>query len=109
MLTSLPDSLAPTFHLLATQSSIDSMQMLDSLDFLEFIHDIRDQLSKGINQDDKKLIRLELVLRENLLHLYQTLEGWNVKSSDNHYDVDAVMGGHDDYSSVASDEKFEQS
>ncbi|CAG8575004.1 1828_t:CDS:10 [Funneliformis mosseae] len=109
MLISLPDSLAPTFHLLATQSSIDSMQMLDSLDFLEFIHDIRGQLFKGISQDDKKLIRLELVLRENLLHLYQTLEGWNVESSDNHDNVGAVIGGHNDHSSVVEDETFERS
>ncbi|CAI2173035.1 15184_t:CDS:10 [Funneliformis geosporum] len=109
MLISLPDSLAPTFHLLATQSSIDSMQMLDSLDFLEFIHDIRDQLLKGISQDDKKIIRLELVLRENLLHLYQTLEGWNVESSDNRDNVGAVTGGHNDHTTVADDETFERS
>lgn len=109
MLTSLPDSLAPTFHLLATQSSIDSMQMLDSLDFLEFIHDIQDQSSKGIDQDDKKLIRLNLVLRENLLHLYQTLEGWNVESSDNRDNVDAIVVGHDDNLPVADNGTFIQS
>ncbi|CAB4463503.1 unnamed protein product [Rhizophagus irregularis] len=109
VLTSLPDSLAPTFHLLATQSSIDSMQMLDSLDFLEFIHDIQDQSSKGIDQDDKKLIRLNLVLRENLLHLYQTLEGWNVESSDNRDNVDAIVVGHDDNLPVADNGTFIQS
>ncbi|RIA93215.1 Rab3 GTPase-activating protein regulatory subunit N-terminus-domain-containing protein [Glomus cerebriforme] len=106
VLTSLPDLLPPTFHLLATQSSIDSMQMLDSFDFLEFIHDIRDQLSKGIDQDDKKLIRLKFVLRENLLHIYQTLEGWNVEGSDNRDNVDT---GLDDYLSVADNETFKQS
>ncbi|GES94150.1 rab3 GTPase-activating protein non-catalytic subunit [Rhizophagus clarus] len=109
VLTSLPDSLAPTFHLLATQSSIDSMQMLDSLDFLEFINDIRDQLPKGIDQDDRKLIRLNLVLRENLLHLYQTLEGWNVEGSDNRDNVDVIVVGHDDYLSVADNGTFKQS
>jgi hypothetical protein len=109
VLTSLPDWLAPTFHLLATQSSIDSMQMLDSLDFLEFINDIRDQSSKGIDQDDKKLIRLNLVLRENLLHLYQTLEGWNVEGSDNRDNVDAMVVGHDDYLSAADNGTFKQS
>ena len=40
---------------------------------------------------------------------YQILEGWKVESSDNHCDVDTVMGGHDDYSSVTDNETFEQS
>src|SRR6266542_2015026 len=85
------------------------MQMLDSLDFLEFIKDIQDQSSKGIDQDDKKLIRLRLVLRENLLHLYQTLEGWNVKGSDNSDNVDAIVVGHDDHLPFVDNGTFKRS
>ncbi|CAG8749348.1 22633_t:CDS:10, partial [Dentiscutata erythropus] len=85
VLMSLPDTLPPTFHLLATQSSIDCMGTLDSFDFLEFIHDVRDQIAQRTDQADMKLVRLKMVLRENLLHLYQTLEGWNVETCNPDY------------------------
>ncbi|CAG8689859.1 254_t:CDS:10, partial [Cetraspora pellucida] len=85
VLMSLPDTLPPTFHLLATQSSIDCMGTLDSFDFLEFIHDVRDQVARRTDQADMKLVRLKMVLRENFLHIYQTLEGWNVETCNPDY------------------------
>jgi hypothetical protein len=89
---SLPDTLPPTFHLLATQSSIDCMGALDSFDFLEFIHEVRDQIARRTDQADMKLVRLKMVLRENLLHLYQTLEGWNVETCNPDYA--SIYEGH---------------
>ncbi|CAG8554574.1 3673_t:CDS:10, partial [Racocetra persica] len=92
-LMSLPDTLPPTFHLLATQSSIDCMGTLDSFDFLEFIHDVRDQVTQHTDQASMKLVRLKMVLRENLLHIYQTLEGWNVETC-NPKDYTAIYKGN---------------
>ncbi|CAJ0628568.1 6630_t:CDS:10 [Entrophospora sp. SA101] len=47
-LMSIPDSLPPTFHLIATQSSINCLGMLDSFDFLEYAHDLLDNM-KNVN------------------------------------------------------------
>ncbi|CAH1766002.1 2390_t:CDS:10, partial [Entrophospora sp. SA101] len=77
-LMSIPDSLPPTFHLIATQSSINCLGMLDSFDFLEYAHDLLDNMKNGKKQDFTKIIRLKIVLREHLLHIYETLEGLNV-------------------------------
>nr|CAG8507429.1 6125_t:CDS:10 [Entrophospora candida] len=74
-LMSIPDSLPPTFHLIATQSSINCLGMLDSFDFLEYAHDLLDNMKNGKKQDFTKIIRLKIVLREHLLHIYETLEG----------------------------------
>ncbi|CAJ0841700.1 14100_t:CDS:10 [Entrophospora sp. SA101] len=98
-LMSIPDSLPPTFHLIATQSSINCLGMLDSFDFLEYAHDLLDNMKNGKKQDFTKIIRLKIVLREHLLHIYETLEGLNVSTNGNKV-------GKNDYNSDNNDNEF---